>query len=157
MDPNTHILKSNNKCEKKWNNQFQKWNAMLTILISFNFRFWSNFCSGLVSRKGIFLEKAIFLSRFIPDILIYSGYSGFGGYVLFRNVPAQNIYPLCFYWQRGVPPRAGTFRVFPQQLYQNGPKIIRLHRPFEPFWDPSPRPGSPEWAGTQPPPSGSQN
>jgi hypothetical protein len=33
------------------------------------------------SRKLTFLKKAKFLARFIPDIPVYSGYSGFGSYV----------------------------------------------------------------------------
>jgi hypothetical protein len=56
---------------------------------------------------------------------------------------------------RGVPPRAGSFRVFPLCLYQIGPKIFRLCRPFVLFWDIPP--GGVSRVGRHPaPPPGSQ-
>ncbi len=74
---------------------------MLIVLISLKLRFWPNFveiwvpenCWDLGSRKLTFLEKAKFSARFIPDIPVYSRYSGFGGYVLFLNITGRNIYP----------------------------------------------------------------
>jgi hypothetical protein len=44
-------------------------------------------------RKLTFLKKAKFLARFIPHIPVYSGYSGFDGYVLFRNILGWNTTP----------------------------------------------------------------
>ncbi len=85
-----HFLESKHKCSKMaW--LVLKWNADYFNILQPEIL--TQFCWHLGSRKLTFLKKAKFLSRFIPDILVSSGYSGFGGYVLFRNILDRNIYP----------------------------------------------------------------